>query len=100
MLLVKSQLKGKKHIEYIRLMAISIWRETGYTEGQFPASLLIALKRHRDEQSEFARKETAKYPNCIVCKNRLNQGDIYHFTCYCYECWKNKRVNMAAIYNN
>lgn len=99
-MLLNPQLKGKEHIEYIRRMALSIWKQTGYTEGQFPASLLIACKRHRDEQYALIKKQSPKYPNCICCKMEMEESEVFNFACFCYDCWKGKRVNTAAIHNN
>lgn len=93
-----SQLKGKEHIKYIRQLAVGIWKGTGFMEGQFIPSIRIALRRHREAMA--TKKNICTYPTCIICKKFLEQGEVYHYTRFCYACWGKNHTTASSFQRN
>ena len=92
--LIKKQLTGKDHKEYIISLALEYWNSNNW-EDVLEFWIDFALKKHRERMWEIfcakqKKEKVVKY--CEDCKNELSKSDAFHLTKLCTECWRKRYI--------
>lgn len=77
------QLKGKKHIRYIKRKAMRLWKGVNFEQGLRNDCLQEILKRHRESVAADLERSKRKIAEMIEEKPSETQREFSYPACLC-----------------
>jgi len=96
---MRSQLKGKHHIRYIRQMAMSMWQRDGF-QGPVAPYFRAAMSKWRKSIIVSAQKKKLTMEKCIVCRKPLDDSEKEYLHYCCLSCSSSKKINPQSFFKN